>query len=177
MALPIELMRPAAALESSYRGHVAEFVARGEPFIPFTIGFDLSDFSALLKRLEDSSRGVGIRDGYAAHSTFWLVRNGVEVVGVSSIRHALTPKLLREGGNIGYGIRPSARGQGFGNEILRLTLDRAAASGLKEAFVTCDKANVASAKVILRNGGILDSEMFLEERGVFLQRYWIRGLR
>jgi predicted acetyltransferase len=78
---PLNSCAPAAALESSYRGHVAEFVARGEPFIPFTIGFDLSDFSALLKRLEDSSRGVGIRDGYAAHSTFWLVRNGVEVVG------------------------------------------------------------------------------------------------
>jgi predicted acetyltransferase len=177
MTLPVELVRPTAALEASYRGHVAEFVARGEPFIPFPIGFDLSDFSALLKKLDDCSRGVGIPDGFVAHSTFWLVRDGKEVVGVSSLRHALTPKLLREGGNIGYGIRPSARGQGLGIEILRLTLDQAMAIGLKEAFITCDKANVASARVILRNGGILDSEIFLEERGVFLQRYWIRGLR
>ena len=165
-----------AALEVSYRGHVAEFVARGEPLIPFPIGFDLNDFSALLKRLDDCSRGVGIPEGFVAHSTYWLVRGGIEIVGVSSVRHALTPKLRREGGNIGYGIRPSARGHGFGTEILRQTLDRAVGLGLKEVLITCDKANVASAKVILRNGGALDSEAFLEERGVFLQRYWIRGL-
>jgi predicted acetyltransferase len=165
------------ALEASYRGHVAEFVARGEPFIPFPIGFDLSDFGALLKKLDDCSRGVGIPDGFAAHSTYWMVRDGIEVVGVSNLRHALTPRLLREGGHIGYGIRPSARGQGLGIEILRLTLERAVEIGLKEALITCDKANVASARVIIRNGGILDSEIFLEERGVYLQRYWIRGLR
>jgi predicted acetyltransferase len=174
---PIELVRPTAALEASYRGHVAEFLARGEPLIPFPIGFDLSDFGALLMRLDDCSRGVGIPEGFVAHSTFWLVRNGTEVVGVSSLRHSLTPMLLREGGNIGYGIRPSARGQGFGTEILRRTLERAVAIGLNEALVTCDKANVASARVILGNGGVLDSEIFLEERGVLLQRYWIRGLK
>jgi predicted acetyltransferase len=174
--IPIELVRPTAALESSYRSYVAEFVDRGEPFIPFPIGFDLSDFSALLKKLDDCSKGVGLPDGFVAHSTFWLLRDGTEVVGVSSLRHSLTPRLVREGGNIGYGIRPSARGQGLGAEILRRTLDRAAAIGLKEALVTCDKANVASARVILRNGGVLDSEIFIEERGVLLQRYWIRGL-
>jgi len=76
----IELVRPTAALESSYRGHVAEFVDRVEPLIPFPIGFDPSDFSALLKKLDDCSRGVGIPEGLAAHSTFWLVRDGTEVV-------------------------------------------------------------------------------------------------
>jgi predicted acetyltransferase len=172
----VELVSPHRALEASYRGHVAEFVARGEPFIPFPIGFDLGDFSALLQKLEDCSRGVGIPAGFVPHTTFWLVRGGSEVVGVSNLRHGLTPKSLREGGNIGYGIRPSARGQGLGNEILRLTLDRAAAIGLKEVLLTCDKENVASARVIVRNGGALDSEGFIEERDVMLQRYWIRGL-
>jgi predicted acetyltransferase len=171
----VELVSPTRALEVSYRGHVAEFVARGEHLVPFSIGFDLSDFGALLQRLEGCSKGVGV-DGFVPHSTFWLVRGGSEVVGVSNLRHALIPKLLREGGHIGYGIRPSARGQGLGNEILRLTLGRAVAMGLQEALVTCDKANVASARVIVRNGGTLDSEIFIEERGVMLQRYWIRGL-
>jgi predicted acetyltransferase len=172
----IELVSPDRAFEASYRGHVAEFVARGEPFVPFPIGFDLSDFGALLQKLEDCSRGVGIPAGFVPHTTFWLVRGGSEVVGVSNLRHSLTPKLLREGGNIGYGIRPSARGQGLGTEILRLTLVRAVARGLTEALVTCDKGNVASARIIVGNGGTLDSEGFIEERGVMLQRYWIRGL-
>jgi predicted acetyltransferase len=175
MPATVELVSPSRALEASYRGHVAEFVARGEHLIPFPIKFDAGDFDAFLRRLEGCSREVGV-DGFVPHSTFWLVRGGTEVVGVSNLRHALTPNLRREGGHIGYGIRPSARGQGLGNEILRLTLGRAVAIGLKEALITCDRENVASARVIIRNGGTLDSEGFIEERGVMLQRYWIRGL-
>ena len=177
MAPTLELVRPRADLEHSYRGHVAEFVARGEPFIPFPIGFDLGDFPALLGRLEDCSRGVGVPEGFVPHSTFWLVRGGSEVVGVSNLRHTLTPRLLREGGTIGYGIRPTARGQGLGTEILRLTLREAVAIGHAEALVTCDASNAASARVIVRNGGVLESEIYIEERGVYLQRYWIRNLR
>ncbi len=176
MASPLELVRPTSALEWSYRSHVAELVERGEPFIPFPVGFELGDFPALLKKLDDGSRGIGLPEGFVPNTTYWLVRNGSEVVGVSNLRHALTPKLLREGGHIGYGIRPSARGQHLGTGILRLTLKEAAALGLKEVLVTCDKSNTASARVILGNGGVLDSEVFVEERGAFVQRYWIRGL-
>ena len=67
------------------------------------------DFDAFLARLNDCAAGIGIPDGFVAHSTFWLVRYDAEVVGVSNIRHTLTPALRQVGGHIGYGIRPSAR--------------------------------------------------------------------
>jgi predicted acetyltransferase len=107
-----------------------------------------------------------------ATSTFFLVDAG-EVVGVSTLRHTLTDKLRREGGHIGYGIRPSVRGRGLGTEILRLMLREAGQRGIDRALLTCSKSNVASSRVIQGNGGVLDSEEFSPERGEVLQRWWI----
>ncbi len=166
-------MQPSAHLRDSYRALVAEFVAYGDALVPFTLSFDHADFDAFLTRLADCAKGVGVPDGFVPHSTLWLVRDWTEVVGVSNIRHSLTPALLREGGSIGYGIRPSARRQGLGTAILRLSLLKAAELGVPRALVTCGKQNVASAGVIVRNGGVLESEEYLADRGEVVQRYWI----
>jgi len=164
-------MQPSATFRDSYRALVAEFSTKDEELIPFTLKFSHEDFDAMLERLASCSRGVGIPAGFVPHSTFWLVRDSTEVVGVSNLRHALTPALRREGGNIGYGVRPSARGFGFATELLRLTLQRANEIGLISALITCSKLNRASVQVILRNGGVLESEEFLSDRGEIVQRY------
>jgi len=125
-----------------------------------------------------TSRGVFLNDeaqvlgrGHFTRAT-GLVRDG-EVVGVSNLRHRLTRKLKLDGGSIGYGIRPSARGHGLAAVLLGRTLDRARSMGLREAWVTCAKTNLASAATIARNGGTLMSEAFIESRGEVVQRYKI----
>jgi predicted acetyltransferase len=168
----LELVPPAASLCDSYRRLVGEFVDRGEDLVPFVLSFDHRDCHAMLARLADCSCGIGLPDGFVAHSTYWLVANG-EVVGVSNIRHSLTPALRREGGNIGYGIRPAARGRGYGVAILRLSLTRAAELGLRGVIITCGRTNVRSAKVIRANGGVLESEEYLAGRREVVQRYHI----
>lgn len=167
------LVPPSEHLRDSYLELISEFVAHGNPLVPFTLSFDNTDFDAFLSKLADCAKGVGVPDGFVAHSTFWLVRDWTEVVGVSNIRHSLTPALLREGGSIGYGVRPTARNQGVGTALLRLSLLRATALGVERVLVTCGKDNVASAGVILRNGGVLESEEYLADRGEVVQRYWI----
>jgi len=168
-----ELVAPSAALRDSYGSYVAELEAGGEAYVPFVVRFEHANFDALLARLSDCSRGIGVPPGFVAHSTYWLVQEGTRVVGVSNIRHALTPALRREGGNIGYGVRPSARRRGFGTEILRQSLGRASDLGLTRVLVTSGKNNLGSVKVILHNGGVLDSEEHLPDRGEIVQRYWI----
>jgi predicted acetyltransferase len=175
MTQTVALVQPSARFRDSYRGLVAEFVAAGEKLVPFTLAFEHDDFDAFLYRLDACARGIDLPEGFVAHSTFWLVRDQAVVVGVSNIRHSLTAALRREGGNIGYGIRPSARRQGLGGTILRHSLVCAAELGLARVLVTCGKANVASAKSITRNGGILDSEEYLPDRSEIVQRYWIEN--
>jgi predicted acetyltransferase len=99
---------------------------------------------------------------------FWVVddERPDTYLGSASIRHRLTPFLLEVGGHIGYSVRPSARRRGVATEALRLLLPHAAALGIDPALVTCDVDNVASAKVIEANGGVLE-----DVRGV-KRRYW-----
>ncbi len=173
----LTLVSPNAALADSYKALVAEFMDSGEQLVPFVLGFDHSDFPAFLASLEDCARGLGLPEGFVPHSTFWLVDESGEVLAVSNIRHMLTASLLREGGHIGYGVRPSARGKGYGTALLQHSLAAAAQLGITRALVTCDRNNRASARVILRNGGVLEDEVVSAQRGVVVQRYWIDPVR
>jgi len=163
---------PHAGLQDSYRSLVREFLVAGEPLVPFPLSFPCDDFQGFLARLAACARGDALPPGFVPHSTYWLVQRGV-VVGVSNLRHSLTESLRREGGNIGYGVRPSARCRGLAGELLRGTLARAGAMGMSRVLLTCARGNVASARTILRHGGVLASEEFLPERGDVVQRYWI----
>jgi len=55
--------------------------------------------------------------------------------------------------------------------MLRLALQKAKERNIDKALITCKKENIASAKTILRNGGKLENEIFLD--GKTIQRYWI----
>jgi len=70
-------------------------------------------------------------------------------------------------------VRPAARRHGYATALLRGTLERARAVGLREALLTCAKDNAASVATILRCGGRFDSEEYMPERKEVMQRYWI----
>jgi predicted acetyltransferase len=81
--------------------------------------------------------------------------------------------LEEEGGHIGYDVRPSERRQGYGTLLLRLTLNQARALGLKRVLVTADTPNVASWRIIEKNGGVLHTEALSQQTGGLLRKYWI----
>lgn len=164
---------PYARFQDSYRQLVREFLERGEPLVPFTLSFEHSDFPAFLARLAACARGEGVPDGFVPHSTYWLVRDDEEVVGVSNLRHRLTDALRIEGGHIGYGVRPTARRLGFATQLLRHTLARARELGIAEALLTCARTNEASIRTILNNGGVLVSEGYVPQRNEVIRRYRI----
>ena len=57
--------------------------------------------------------------------------------------------------------------------MLRAMLAKARAIGIDRALVTCDARNVASAGVIRKCGGVLDSETFSPNANRVTSRYWI----
>lgn len=82
---------------------------------------------------------------------FWA--EGDEFIGQLSIRHRLTEWLWREGGHIGYDVRPSRRRLGHATAMLAASLPIAKALGIDPALVTCDDTNEPSCLVIERTGG------------------------
>ena len=88
---------------------------------------------------------------------FYWVTDGApeEVVGFLALRYPLNTWLFEEGGHIGYSVRPSRRREGHASRALGLAVQRAAALGIERALVTCDDDNLASARTIERNGGVV----------------------
>jgi len=72
------------------------------------------DFPDYIHKLQEHSRGLNLSRGFVPQTTFWLV-NGISFLGVVRVRHKLNAKLKKEGGHIGYYIRPSKRNNGHGN--------------------------------------------------------------
>ena len=131
------------------------------------------DIAAYVKRLKDFSQGVGLAEGVVPESTYWLVKDGATFVGFSRLRHRLVPALEHHGGHVGYAIRPSERGKGYGTRLLALTLDKAREIGLDRVLVTCDTDNIPSVRVIEANGGVLEDQLISNRSGKMISRYWI----
>ncbi|MDD4890044.1 MAG: GNAT family N-acetyltransferase [Phycisphaerae bacterium] len=167
----LKLIEPTESLRAEFEAFRAEF--GGDGYI-HGLGGMTGEFEAALRNCRDHARGVNLPAGYVAASTFWLVRDGRAIVGTSNLRHELTPFLLREGGHIGYSIRPSEQRKGYGTRLLAMTLGRARAIGLTRVLVTCAKGNIGSAGVIRGNGGVLEDEVqSVLHPGEMAQRYWI----
>ena len=169
----LHLIEPTTELEESHETFLWEFQERDEQVHPWIVAEPYEDFCAYVEMLENASKGVGIPSDFVAHSTFWLLDMDGEIVAISNLRHELNDSLLEYGGHIGFGVRPSTRRQGYATEILRQTLMRAKKMNIGRVRVTCAKDNSASAKTILRNGGILEDECFMSDYGGIISRYWI----
>jgi predicted acetyltransferase len=104
---------------------------------------------------------------------YWMIDESNEILGVSRFRPVLNQRLMNEGGNIGYDVPPSKRNKGYATQMLALTLEKARSAGCERVLVTCDKSNIASKKVIEKNGGIYESETISDVTGKEVLRFWI----
>lgn len=169
----LELEIPSMARIDSYRSLVAEFRNLGEELIPFVMRLPTRDPEAFLAKLAGFPQGLGISDGFVPHETFWLVADGREVVGVSNLRLRLNESLRKDGGHIGIGVRPSARGKGVATQLLAETLKMAGRRGLGPVLLTCSASNIGSARAIVNNGGVFEGEELMDGRREPVRRYWI----
>lgn len=110
-----------------------------------------------LQQQYDWSIGKSLPEGFSPQTTYWLKDNNI-VVGMGKIRHQLNDYSRKYCGNIGYAIDPLQRGKGYANILLKLLLQKAKELKVNEIILTIEKGNIASQKVIEKNGGVLDSE-------------------
>jgi predicted acetyltransferase len=167
----LKLIEPTADLEIEHKQMLQEWLMTGERLIPFTLQYDTTNFQNYIARLDNCKKGIGLPESFVPNSTFWLVDENKEILGTTDIRHSLTKSLYNEGGHIGYGIRPSERKKGYATKILELVLVEAKKLQITKALITCDKDNIASKKVILKNNGVFYKENLLD--GVIKLSFWI----
>lgn len=132
------------------------------------------DYDEWLLKLEEDLDLPNIPEEKVPASTYFLIKESDnKIIGMINIRHKLNEFLLNEGGHIGYSIRPTERKKGYGTIMLKLALQKCRELNLNRVLITCDKINIASAKVIQNNSGILENEIFSEAFSEIIQRYWI----
>ena len=129
---------------------------------------DYHDFDIYLNNLEVKNDDTLVPD-----STFFCLDLDLNVfVGAVNIRHYLNDYLFNYGGHIGDGIRPSKRNMGYGSKMIALALDECRKLKTDKVLMVCNKNNIASRKTILKNGGVLDNEVELDND--IFERYWIK---
>lgn len=102
---------------------------------------------------------------------YWLVDDDRDYfIGEVAIRHRLNDALFLRGGHIGYVIRYDEWGKGYGTRMLKLALNKARERGLDKVLITCNDSNLASARVMEKNGCVLENKV--EVDGMVVRRYW-----
>lgn len=128
-------------------------------------------FAAWVDRLlQEADTSVPPDPGRVHASYFWVAEAGT-YLGAITLRHSLTDFLLRAGGHVGYSIRPSARRRGLATWALGSVLAEARGLALDRVLVTCRDDNLASARTIEKNGGVLEDVRSTELGRT--RRYWI----
>ena len=106
--------------------------------------------------------------------TFLLIRkDDNKIVGTINIRWNLSEKMLKFGGHIGYGIRPTERRKGYNKIQLYLVLLEAQKLNLDKVMLDCSVDNLGSDKTIKALGGILERCELDEADNTMTNVYWI----
>jgi len=131
-----------------------------------------------LRELCDSGRPVTTRDGRAAPRlpglVLWIVDDAF--CGTINLRFQLDGEDLppHVSGHVGYAIVPWKQGAGRATRALAMLLPLARAAGLARVMVTCDAGNLASQRVIEKNGGErIDDAPPLRRGDPVKRRWWV----
>lgn len=172
MQSPLALVRPEVRMEGAIWAYRQEFLDYGHRNVNGSCGLHFfPDFASWFEVADAIVKDRLSRDGVHASTFFSIRQEDGKIIGSIQLRHSLSPALKEHGGHIGYAIRPSERGKGYGRWQLLLVLEKARNMGIRQVMISCDSSNEASKRTILSCGGILTRQN--QYRGEPQDIYWI----
>ena len=118
---------------------------------------------------------AGLIPGQPTSIHYWAVDDG-KFIGEFQLRLELTEEVMKGIGSVGYAVRVSEQGKGYGKEILKQGLTIAKAYGMSKVLLNINSTNEASIHVCEGMGGrLMDTvKAYNEAEGEHLmRRYWI----
>ncbi len=148
----MQLILPSEKYWDSFQSALSAFREAPTEYDPVCVtnSFKYDSFEAYNANCERSRLGQNLPENHVPSTCLWVIENN-EVIGVCDVRHYLTEALENYGGHVAYALIPSARGKGFGVQMLKLCCQYAHDSlWLQNVLVTCKTSNLASYKTIKR---------------------------
>ena len=106
---------------------------------------------------------------------FWAV-DGEKFIGEFQLRTELTQEVMTGIGSIGYAVRVSEQGKGYGTEILKQGFHIAKEHGMDKVLMNINDENLVSAHICEKLGGELMDKIqsYNDAEGHhIMRRYWI----
>lgn len=163
----IRLVEPCEKYLKSYMEAYDEFMAEG------ISAYGLTDARSceIFEKFENYRLERNLRPDRVGCHYLWLVDDQRDYfIGEISIRHRLNDALRLIGGHVGYCVRRGEWGKGFATKMLSMALDTVKTLGIDRPLITCHDTNVASARVMEKNGFQLEDKV--EVKGEVIRRYW-----
>ena len=171
----LQLIKRCPEFVSGYKEYCREMYANGvtyfRPTPPETIDEGWFDRT----RPWYDRREQGLLPGVARSCHYWAVDEG-RFIGEFQCRLDFTEKVLNDIGSVGYAVRPSQWGKGYGTEILRQGLDIARSLGMEKVLLTVNEENQTSVHIIEKLGGVFSDTIDAENEAEGkhrLRRDWI----
>lgn len=132
-----------------------------------------SSYEAWIEKVYSDIDVANIEEPRVPALTYFYVSENDGIIGMINLRLALNDFLKKEGGHIGYCIRPAERGNNYATDMLKAALKVYDVFGVREVLLSCDKSNEASSKVIKKCGGVLQDEFYSDIFKSEIQMYLI----
>lgn len=158
------------------RAFLVSFRAHGEEQIPAYFLPEATPIEKVVGRLRAEEQGEIEEPGRVPATTRFAMGGDGAILGLYNARHRLNAHLELFGGHIGFSVSPGHRGRGVATALLGHAIAGLRGRGLGDLLVTCDRENLASARVIEKQGGVLLDCIWFEELGLDVCRYRIAGL-
>lgn len=171
------LVEPTKEHETQALEYIRDYKDHGEKHINGSCGLmNYPNYDAWLEIVRSAQTAETSFINVPATTYFSVRPSDNKIIGTIQLRHSLTEELRKHGGHIGYGVCPTERRKGYGTQQLELALKQARILRISPIMISCDKDNIASGKVVIKNGGVLEWEGFDEKAGTEIQIYWINIL-
>ena len=132
-------------------------------------------YQDMLNRLKDRRNGIGISNRDVPATVYFIIDNN-KLVGTIDLRHELNDNYFSRLGHVAYYIKPEERKKGCATKALSLALEKYKKQKIEKVLITCLEDNVASRKVIEKNGGKLEKSFYDDITKKYIQRFWINTM-
>ena len=171
----LELIRRNTAFVSGYKEYCQEAYDNNVVYFRPTNPNQIDD--GWFERTKDwyDKKEYGLIPNQPVSFHYWAVDDN-RFIGEFQLRTELTESIMTGIGSIGYAVRITEQGKGYGIELLKQGLIIAKEHNLEKVLLTINEQNIVSAHICEKLGGVLMDKISANnsaEGEHIMRRYWI----